>query len=74
MLSNYWQGVVAGAEGGGEAVELLEFAVGYGRVIGMVQAVVVVEVAELTPKSLGGGGLVYPPNVPAGWLICQDTF
>ena len=61
-------------KGACQAVELLEFAVFYGGATRVVQAVVVVEVAELTTECLSGGGLVYTPYVPTIRLVRQNPF
>lgn len=57
-----------------EAVELLEFAVFYCFAAGVVEAVVVREVAELTAECLSGGGLVYTPYVPTHRFGIENSF
>ena len=55
-------------------VELLEFAVFYGGATRVVQAVVVIEVAELTPKCLRSGGFMYTPYVPTHRFGIENSF
>ena len=61
-------------KGAGEAVELLEFAVFYGGVTRVVQAVVVVKMAQLTTECLSGGGFIYTPNVPTHRFGIENSF
>lgn len=61
-------------KGACQAVELLEFAVFYGGATRVVQAVVVVKVAELTAECLSGGGLIYTPYVPTHRFGIENSF
>lgn len=68
------QGVGRGAEGGCEAVELLEFAVFYRGAVCMVESIVVVKVPQFAFEGLSRGGLIYTAYKPAGRLVGYNSF